>query len=92
MGMGIGFGSERKLCGGEKREQRAGGVDVFESLAGLQGGGATGEDDVFGERRAVFEADACVGSDGVTNWRLEEEKFERFSALEAQEIYIGEGA
>ena len=96
-GLGCGNGgrhqdraSKRKLCGAEKREECAARVDVFEPLAGLQGGGAAGEDDVFGERRAVFDADAVVGADGVADVGLEQEVFEGLGALEAKEVDIGE--
>ena len=82
--------SKRKFAQAEKREERAASVDIFEPLAGLQGGGTTGEDDVFGERRAVFDADAEVGADGVADWGLEKQIFERLGALKAQEIYVGE--
>src|SRR5947207_370551 len=80
--------SESKLHGAEKREKRAVGVDVFEALAGLQGGSAAGEHDVFRERRAVFDADAEVFADGVVNGPLEEEEFERLGAFEAEKVEI----
>ena len=80
--------SESKLHGAEKREKRAVGVDVFEALAGLQGGSAAGEDDVFREKRAVFEADAKVFADGVMDGRFEEEDFKRLGAFEAEKIEI----
>ena len=80
--------SKSKLHGAEKRKERSACVNVFEALAGLQGGSAAGEDDVFGERRAVFDADAEVFSDGVMDGRLEQEKFERLGAFEAEKIKI----
>src|SRR6266446_397949 len=84
------FDSESKLHRAEKREERAAGVNVFETLAGLQGGRAAGEDDIFGERRAVLDADAEVFANGVVNGRLEEQEFERLGAFEAQKVEIRE--
>src|SRR6266850_1243565 len=80
--------SRSKLHGAEKRKERSACVNVFEALAGLQGGSAAGEDDVFGERRAVFDADAEVFADGVVDRRLEKEEFERLSAFETQKVEI----
>src|ERR1700704_5204450 len=82
--------SKSKLHGAEKRKERSACVNVFEALAGLQGGSAAGEDDVFGERRAVFDADAEVFADGVVDRRLEEEEFEPLSAFETQKVEIRE--
>src|SRR6266478_6049123 len=80
--------SESKLHGTEKREKRAARVDVFETLSGLQRGSAAREHDVFGQRRAVLDADAKVFTDRVVNGRLEQEKFERLGAFETQKIKI----
>ena len=88
---GISFGSERKLCGGEKREECASGVDVFEPLAGLERGGSTGDDNIFAERGAVLDSYTRVCADGVTDRRLEEEEFQRLGAFEAEEVYVGKG-
>src|SRR5713226_9203851 len=82
--------SESKLHGTEKREKRAAVVDVFETLPGLQRGSAAGEHNVFGERRAVLDADAKVFTDRVVNGRLEQEKFERLGAFETEKVEIGE--
>ncbi len=57
--------SERKLHGAEKREKCAARVDVFEPLAGLQGGSAAGQHDVFRERGAVRHTDAKVFANAV---------------------------
>src|SRR2546430_10182248 len=54
--------SKSKLHGAEKRKERSACVNVFEALAGLQGGSAAGEDDVFGERRGVLQPAAQVFS------------------------------
>src|SRR5260370_3517749 len=82
--------SESKLPETEKREKRAAGVNVFETLPGLQRGSAAGEHDVFGQRWAVLDADAKIFADGVMDGRLEQEKFERLGAFETEKIEIGE--
>ncbi len=82
--------SESKLHGAEKREERAACVDIFETLAGLQCGGAAGEDDVLPEWRAILDADSKVFADGVMDGRLEEKEFERLGAFEAEKVEIRE--
>src|SRR5437016_3033321 len=85
----IGAPLESKLHGAEKREERAACVDVFETLAWLEGGGAAGKDHIFGERWAVFDADRKVFADGVMDRRLEEEVFERLGAFKTEKVEIG---
>ena len=82
--------SESKLHGAEKREEYAAGVNVFETLSRSEGGSAAGEDDVFGKRRAVFDADAQVFADSMTDRGLEKKEFERLGAFEAEKIEIRE--
>ena len=80
--------SKSKLHGAEEREERAACVNVFETLARLEGRSAAGEDDVFRQRRTVLDADAKVFTDGVVNGRLKEEEFERLGAFETEKVEI----
>jgi hypothetical protein len=80
--------SERKLHGAEKREKCAARVDVFEPVAGLQGGSAGRKHDVLREWRAVRHTDAEVFANTVANGSLEQYVFERLSSIETQVIEI----
>src|SRR5437870_4873029 len=84
--------SESKLHRTKKRELRAAGVDIFETLAGLQYRSAAGDHDVFRERRAVFHTESEVLANGVMDGRLKEEKLQRLRALEAQKVEIRKAA
>ncbi len=84
--------SESKLHRAEKREERAARVDIFETLARLQGGSTAGKNDVFCQRRAVLDANAEVFADGVMDWRLKKKKFQRLGAFESEIVEIGEAA
>src|SRR6267143_113283 len=84
--------SESKLHGAEKREVRAAGVNIFETLAGLESGSSGCENDILAERRAIFRANAEILSNVVADGRLEKEKFERLGTFEAEKVEIGETA
>jgi len=63
--------SESKLHRAKKREECAASVDIFETLARLQGGNPASEHDVFRQRRAILDANTEVFADGVMDRRLE---------------------
>src|SRR5262249_28734391 len=78
--------------GTEKRELRAARVDIFETLARLERGSASGDHEVLRERRAVFHAEAQVFADGVADGRLKQKKLQRLGVFETQKIEIRETA
>ena len=59
-------------------------------MAGLQGGSASGKNNIFGERRAIFDTESKVRADGAMNRGLKQNVFQRRGALEAKKINIGE--
>jgi len=80
--------SESKLHGAEEREEYAAGVNVFQTLSRSEGRSAAGEDDVFGERRAVFKPMPKSSPMVVPDRRLEKKEFERLVRFEAEKIEI----
>src|SRR5437879_13441162 len=78
--------SESKLHRTKKRELRAAGVDIFETLAGLQYRSAAGDPDVVRERRAVVHTEAEVLANGVMGAERKMETLQRLRALEGRKV------
>src|SRR5260221_14370028 len=73
--------SESKLHRAKKREECAARVDIFETLARLQGGNPASEHDVFRQRRAKPDAHTEVFGEGVVELRHKKKKIPRGGAF-----------
>src|SRR5712691_6737443 len=81
---------QAQVC--EQREQRLPRVDIPETAAGRERGGAAGQDDVLGERWPVLQTNAVVRADGVADGRLEQQQLEGLGAVKAQEVDVDHAA
>ena len=83
---------ELKLHVGKERKQDPTVIDVLQGVSRYQRCGAATDDDVLTERRTIVEARAKIGANAVPNRTLEQQQLQRFSAIEAKVIEVGEGA
>ncbi len=67
-------------------------VDVAEAVAGSERGSAAGDDDVFGERRAIGDAEAVIFTDTVADASLQENELQRLGAIKTKIVEVGKRA